>query len=270
MKILFFGDIIGKSGRGAIRQILPQLKEAERPDFVVANVENAAHGKGITHRIVAALLESGIDFLTSGNHIFAKPDYKKVFADFPDKIIRPANFPEDLAGGGYKIITANKTPVLLINLNGQVFMERQFDEGEISNPFLTLDKILDEAGKKATVRILDFHAEATSEKRAMGFYADGRLSAVLGTHTHVQSADAQILPLGTGYITDLGMVGAKDSIIGVERDAALKRFLVGEGSPKVGPLLVDEGTNYEIGYCILEIDVSTGRCQNIKANLVCL
>jgi hypothetical protein len=267
MKILFFGDITGKSGRNAIGQILPALKQKEKPDFVVANIENAAHGKGVTPKVINSLLEKGIDFFTSGNHIFAKQAVEQVFAEYPDRIIRPDNFPAELPGSGHKVIDVGGIPVLMLNLNGQVFMEQQFDEGEISNPFRRLEELLADFGDRAQVKILDFHAEATSEKRAMGFFADGRVSAVLGTHTHVQSADAQILSKGTGYLSDLGMVGARDSVIGAEAGGIVERFLGGEDSENAGKIKVDESDSYEVGYCILEIDEQSGKCKNITSRL---
>ena len=268
MRIIFFGDITGKSGRKAVSNVLPVIREKEKIDLVVANIENAAHGKGITKRVFASLLEEGVDFFTSGNHIYSKPEADEVFKENPDKIIRPANFSDTLPGLGSAVIDVKGVPVLMINLNGTVFMETQFDYSEITNPFKKLDEILEERGEEANIKILDFHAEATSEKRAMGLYADGRLSAVLGTHTHVQSADAQVLSGGTGYLTDLGMVGAKDSVIGVKKDYALKRFLAGEGTEQRVPLPIDESDDYEVGYAILEIDEESGKCKNIKSELL--
>jgi len=265
MKILFFGDITGKSGRGAVAALLPKLREAEKPDLVIANIENAAHGKGVTKKIFLSLLEVGIDFFTSGNHIYSKPEAAEVLKEYPDKIIRPANFADSLPGLGSARIEANGIPVLMLNLNGTVFMETQFDESPLSNPFLKLDEILENEGETAKIKILDFHAEATSEKRAMGFFCDGRISAVLGTHTHVQSNDAQILPKGTGYLTDLGMVGARDSVIGVKKESVLRRFEQGEGTEaqKKAVLEIDESEQYEAGYALIEIDEETGKCQNI-------
>ncbi|MBI4050537.1 MAG: YmdB family metallophosphoesterase [Candidatus Doudnabacteria bacterium] len=273
MKILFFGDIVGKTGRRAIAKILPKLKDEFRPDLVMANAENIAHGKGATLATLTALIEAGIDFFTSGNHVFDKPEGKDVFEKYFDKIIRPANFEgklsdgSDLPGKGFVVIHIKKKPVLLINLNGQVFMEKQYDFGKITNPFVKLDEILSQAGGMAKIKILDFHAEATSEKRGMGFWADGRLSAVLGTHTHVATQDAQILPNGTGYQTDLGMVGARDSVIGVDKERALKRLLAGPGSQEKISLEVADSSQYEAGCVFLEIDEDTGKCENIVSRV---
>ncbi len=269
VKVLVFGDVVGKTGRQAIIKILPRLKAEFEADLVVVNAENIAHGKGVTLSTLRDLIEAGADFFTSGNHIFSKPEVKEVFEKYPGKIIRPANFVGKLPSGlefpglGYQIIQVKEKPVLLINLNGQVFMEKQFDFGQISNPFTKLDEILEQVPEYVKIKILDFHAEATSEKRAMGFWADGRLSAVLGTHTHVATADAQILPKGTGYLTDVGMVGAKDSVIGVDRDKALKRLLAGPESEEKISLEVAESDQYEIGFAAFIIDEATGKCQNI-------
>lgn len=267
MRILFFGDINGKSGRNAIAKFLPALRTELKPDLVIANGENVAHGKGMTLHTVNALFESGVDFLTGGNHTFTKPEAKEVFVQYAEKIIRPANVPQSLPGAGFQVITVGKHQVLIINLLGRVFMKEQFDFGQLDNPFTTLDDILRHAGNKAVIRILDFHAEATSEKRGMGFYGDGRLSAVLGTHTHVQTHDAHVLPHGTGYLTDLGMCGAAHSIIGVKIEGALERLKSeGEGTEK-SPMEIDESDRFEIGYALMEIDEATGRCQNIEAKL---
>lgn len=276
MRILFFGDVVGKSGRRAIATILPELRAKYQPDLVIANVENLAHGKGLTLKTFEELLSAGVDFFTSGNHVFDKPEAAAVFAKYPELVIRPANLSGSLPGGaplpgrGWSIIKRRAVSILALNLNGQVFMENQFDFGRVESPFAALDELLREHGRKATVRILDFHAEATSEKRGMGWWADGRISAVIGTHTHIQTADAQVLPKGTGYLTDAGMVGAADSILGVTRESALKRFLSQSESPAKAPLLVDESERYEIGAVILEIDEATGKCQNIEGKLVFL
>ena len=264
MNILFFGDIVGKAGRHALATHLPRLRDELQPDLVVANVENLAHGKGVTVHTLNALAEIGVDFFTSGNHVYDKPDHQAVFEQFGDRLIRPANFAKDFPGDGYKIITVKGQSVLMINLLGQVFMEHQVDQGQVDNPFLKLNEILSEVGAKAKIKLLDMHAEATSEKRAMGFWGDGRLSAVVGTHTHVPTADAQVLPQGTGYVTDLGMTGAAQSIIGFQRDAVLKRFIQHEDIEGKAPLVIDESEASEMAYVLLEIDEETGKCQNIK------
>lgn len=273
MRIIFFGDIIGKAGRKAVLSILPELREKFQPDLVIANAENLAHGKGVTLKTIDELLNFGVDFFTSGNHVFDKPEVKQVFEKYPDKIIRPANFEgkltdgSNLPGVGHCIVETQRGKVLIINLNGQAFMENQFDFGLVTNPFIILNKILSE-NQDAIIKLVDFHAEATSEKRAMGLWADGRVSAVFGTHTHVQTADKQVLTNGTGFITDVGMVGAAGSVIGVKSEGAIKRFLAAQGTNQKFPLEVDEGEKYEIGYIFLEIDEVSGRCQNIESRLI--
>lgn len=267
MRILFFGDANGKTGRNAVAKILPQLRDEYKPDLVVANGENLAHGKGLTRRTATELFDAGVDFLTGGNHSFSKPEGHALLAEFSEKIIRPANIPSDLPGRGFAIIEKKGEKILIINLLGRVFMKEQFDFGLVGNPFNKLDEILKEVDEAAKIKILDFHAEATSEKRGMGFYADGRLSAVLGTHTHVPTADAQVLPGGTGYLTDLGMIGAAQSIIGTKTDGALKR-LAHEGETQIKtPIEIDESATAEVGFAVLEIDEATGKCQNIRAEL---
>lgn len=261
-KILFFGDIVGKTGRAAVRQVLPALKKKHKPNLVMANGENAAHGIGLTAKIARELFDCGIDFLTGGNHMFDKPQQiNEVFAAYSDRVIRPANFEGDYPGAGFATLEVKGVKVLLINLNAQVFMEHQF-AGFIGSPFKKLEEILQTAGKSDII-LVDFHSEATSEKRGLGFYADGRVSAILGTHTHVQTADAQVLPGGTAYISDVGMCGSAQSILGVKKETALKRFLSAE---KVS-LEVEESAEAELGYIVLNIDEKTGKARGIKAFL---
>lgn len=262
MKILFFGDICGKTGRRAVAAALPRLKSDLQLDAVIANAENAAHGVGITAKIARELLDAGIDFLTTGNHVFDKTEQaEQVFRELGEKVIRPANFQGEYAGRGWGEFSVKNRTVFVVNYNAQVFMENQF-RGLIGSPFLALDEFLQNRAKSDII-IVDFHSEATSEKRAFGFYADGRVSAVLGTHTHVQTADAQVLPNGTAYISDAGMCGAANSVLGVQKQAALARFL---GAPDA-KLDVDEGNEAEIGYVVIEIDEQTGRAREIKAFL---
>ena len=262
MKILFFGDIVGKTGRRALAAVLPRLKKELAPDFVIANGENAAHGVGITVKIAQELFDMGIDLLTSGNHIFDKTEQiDEVFSKFSGKIIRPANFEGSYAGSGFASTQVGGHTVTVANFNAQVFMENQF-RGLIASPFAALDKFLQNLSESGII-IVDFHSEATSEKRAFGLYADGRVAAVIGTHTHVQTADAQILPAGTAYISDVGMCGAADSVLGVQKEKALARFLSGG---KVS-LEVDEGNDAEVGYAVIEIDETNGRAKLIKTYL---
>jgi metallophosphoesterase (TIGR00282 family) len=220
MRILFIGDIVGKPGRRAVRELLPGIVEENRIDFVIANCENAAAGFGVTGEVVEELYGDRIDVLTSGNHIWDKKEVMQFVEDY-ETLLRPANYPEGAPGRGSVVVpTLSGIHVGVINLAGRVFMH------PIDCPFRTADREIERMKKKARVIIVDMHAEATSEKIAMGWYLDGRVTAVLGTHTHVQTADDRILPGGTAYITDVGMTGPFDSVIGIKKDAILQRFLL--------------------------------------------
>jgi metallophosphoesterase (TIGR00282 family) len=221
MKILFFGDVVGKLGRRAIVRSLENYRKKYQPDVVIANGENLAHGAGITLATAAELLDSGVDILTGGNHIFKKGGYEEVFTNFNRRVIRPANYPPGVAGRGYTSLKIKNKRLWVINLNGRVFFNENFDD-----PFRAFDrlkKLLKIA--KSDIVIVDFHAEATSEKSAFSWYVDGRATAVIGTHTHVPTADLRILPDGTAMVSDVGMVGERDSVIGVEKEGPLKMFL---------------------------------------------
>jgi len=271
MKILFFGDIVGKPGRQAIKKILPELKKKYEPDLVFANGENLAHGKGITPDSVKEALDAGIDFLTGGNHSFAVKGASDILEDKKIPIIRPANWSYQAPGRGYAVISLRSKKILLVNLIGRVFMAQQFD-----NPFKAVDEILEEysltkesgssryrsgeAGKEpVSAIIIDWHAEATSEKVVMGWYLDGKVSAVLGTHTHIGTDDYRVLPQGTAYVSDIGMCGSQNSVLGVDKEIILKRFLTQrlykmEIAP--GPVLVEA--------MLLTLDDATGLAQNIE------
>jgi len=236
-KILFFGDIMGKPGRRALVQALPSLRREHEPDIVIANVENLAHGKGVTLKTLKELVDAGVDVFTSGNHVFDKGDQSaECFREFT-QLIRPANYltlkaPDDsdqtsvqpVPGFGHYRFTKKGQSFLVLNLGGQVFFEKQF-AGAIKNPFFALDELLSQQQQKGDIIVVDFHAEATSEKVAMGWYADGRVAAMFGTHTHVATADAKILTQGTAYVTDVGMTGSMHSVIGVKIENALTAFL---------------------------------------------
>lgn len=225
MRILFFGDIVGKPGRKAVIQLLPELKKEYRPDITIANAENLAHGVGVTQKTLDECRAAGIDFFTSGNHIWRKEEVNEILKSPDAPLIRPANYPANMAGTGHKILMLGKNSLLVINLNGRVFID-----GEFASPFQTIDDILSQyAGKKVDGILVDFHAEATSEKVAFGHHVDGRVAAVLGTHTHVPTADETILPHGTAYITDVGMAGLKDSVIGVDKDIIIEKFVTEKG-----------------------------------------
>ena len=239
LKILFLGDIFAKIGRQTVIKLMPKLKKEYEPDLVIANVENLSHGKSITETTIKEMQDAGIDYFTSGNHIWDKKDAFILLNRKDSPILRPANYPAGTMGSGDKIVQVGAKSILLINLVGRVFIREDFDD-----PFSTADKILDKyKNQDIAAIIVDFHAEATSEKRAMGFYLDGRVSAVIGTHTHVQTSDNQILAKGTAYITDAGMIGAKNSVLGLDPRIIIKNFLTqinepGE-IPESGPCLLN-------------------------------
>ena len=219
MRILFIGDIFGKPGRDIARRAIPALVEQQSLDLVIANVENSAAGFGVTGDIADTILGYGVDVMTTGNHVWDKKEVLEYIPRQP-KLLRPANYPSSVPGrGSYVTRTRTGEPVGIINIMGRVFMT------PIDDPFAVVLREVDAMHAKARVVIVDFHAEATSEKVAMGWHLDGRVTGVFGTHTHVQTADERILAKGTAYITDVGMTGPHDSIIGVTVEAALGRFL---------------------------------------------
>jgi 2',3'-cyclic-nucleotide 2'-phosphodiesterase len=219
MKILFVGDIFGKPGRDVARRAIPALVEQRAIDFVIANVENSAAGFGVTGDIAETILGYGVDVMTSGNHVWDKKEVLDYIPRQP-KLLRPANFPSGVPGrGSYLGRTRTGEPIGVVNLMGRVFMT------PLDDPFAVALREAEALRAKTRVIVVDFHAEATSEKIAMGWHLDGRVTAVLGTHTHVQTADDRVLPKGTAYLTDTGMTGPHDSIIGVNIEAALGRFL---------------------------------------------
>lgn len=220
MKIIFFGDIVGQPGRQAIKKILPLWQKKYQPDLVIANGENASHGLGITEKSLKELLESGIDLVTLGDHTWDQKETATFLENQEMPIIRPANFPPGLPGQGYRLVEIRTKKILVINLIGRVFMRKEYD-----CPFRKADQILEDEAEQADIIIVDWHAEATSEKICLGWYLDGRVSAVLGTHTHIPTADARILPQGTAYISDVGMVGPIDSSLGAVKELAIEDFL---------------------------------------------
>jgi len=246
LRLLFIGDIVGRPGRELIRTGLSGLVEHYSVDLVVANAENAAAGRGVTREIGDALLGYGVDVMTSGNHIWAQRDTVNYIGAEP-RLLRPANFPAGVPGNGtYLARTAAGRPVGVINVMGRVFMQ------SIDDPFARVSEEIDRLRPRTRVILVDVHAEATSEKVAMGWYLDGKVTVVVGTHTHVQSADDQILPGGTAYMTDAGMTGPHDGVIGVEKTVIIDRFLHGmpvrmepaTGNPRLNGLLIaaDEST----------------------------
>jgi metallophosphoesterase (TIGR00282 family) len=252
MLILFIGDIVGAPGRRAVEELLPRAVDHYRIDLVVANGENASGGIGITPQVADQLLSQGVDLLTSGNHIWKHKEILPYLED-TDRLLRPANYPPETPGRGLAIVeTAAGEPAAVINLEGRVFMNA------LECPFRTVDRLLETLTPEVKVILVDMHAEATSEKQAMGWHLDGRVSAVVGTHTHVQTADERILPGGTGYITDAGMTGPVDSVIGMKREIILERFLTQRPQPfKVAT------QNLELQGVVLKIDAQ-GRCREVS------
>ncbi|HHW02784.1 MAG TPA: TIGR00282 family metallophosphoesterase [Thermoanaerobacterales bacterium] len=252
MVLMMIGDIVGRPGRTILREKLPILKKEYGVDFVIANGENAAGGNGITQKIAQELFISGIDFLTMGNHIWDNKDVFN-FIEEESRMIRPANYPPGTPGRGYQIVkTESGISIGIINISGRTFMSA------LDCPFRTADLILDKIKDNTDIVIVDFHAEATSEKIAMGWYLDGRVTLVAGTHTHVQTADERILPNGTAYITDLGMTGPIDSILGIEKEPVIKKFI----SHLPARFEVAKGVS-QINGIIVEIDEKTGKAKNI-------
>ena len=251
-RLLFIGDIVGRPGRELVRRGLAALVAHHHIDLVVANVENAAAGFGVTPEIADDFLSYGIHVMTGGNHTWDKKEIFPYFAEQP-RLIRPANFPAGAPGRGVSVVTAgNGVPVAVINVMGRVFMTA------IDDPFrVVLDEIA-AVKTEARVVLVDFHAEATSEKIAMGWHLDGRVAAMVGTHTHVQTADERVLPQGTAYITDVGMTGPHDSVIGVEKSAILQRFLTAL------PQRFETATeNPRLNAVIIDADEMTGRAKAI-------
>ena len=253
MKILFIGDIVGKPGRRAVSDLLPGLIAERGIDLVIANCENAAAGFGVTREVVEELYNSSIDVLTSGNHIWDKREVLEFITDY-ETLLRPANYPAKVPGTGTLLMpTAAGEYVGVLNLAGRIFMQ------PIDCPFETAKSKIAELRKKTKVIIVDIHAEATSEKKALGWYLDGEVSAVLGTHTHVQTADDEILPQGTAYISDVGMTGPFDSVIGIKKDAIIERFLTGIPNK----FDVAKG-DIRLQAVLLDVDSITGKANSIE------
>lgn len=239
MKILFIGDIVGKPGRRAVEEVLPNLRREKKIDLVVANAENVTHGRGASLKHLGQLKSYGVDIFTSGDHIFYLGK-EEPFSDPDILVIRPANYPPTTPGKGYQVLVSGGRKVAVVNLLGLAFLGERMGgderndwlEGEVANPFQTIEEVLEELeGDRPDLILVDFHAEMTSEKRAMGFFLDGKVTAVLGTHTHVPTADPTILPEGTAYISDIGMTGAEDSVLGVEPEIIIRRLREGGGEP---------------------------------------
>ncbi|MDO8283236.1 MAG: TIGR00282 family metallophosphoesterase [Thermodesulfovibrionia bacterium] len=253
MKILFIGDIVGKPGRTALKKGLPQLRSQFDIDLVIANAENAAGGFGITEQVGKEILALGVDVMTSGNHIWDKKDAIEYIAK-ENRLLRPANYPDGVPGHGTIIVKTSKgEKAAVLNISGRVFMN------QLDSPFTIAKKQVALLKKETNIIIVDIHAEATSEKLAIGFYLDGEVSAVIGTHTHVQTADEQILPKGTAYLTDVGMTGPTDSILGVEKGLVLSRFLTHI------PVRFETANGESVLSCaLIDIDAATGRSTAIE------
>ncbi len=253
MRILFLGDVVGKPGRRALIATVPRLIDRERLDLVIANAENESGGMGVDPRGAQELLDAGVDVLTSGNHVWRRRAIVE-FMGRTSRLLRPANFPPGVPGRGWMVCeTAAGTPVAVVNLIGRVFMDA------VDCPFRTIESLLPQVRARARVIVVDMHAEATSEKLAMGWFLAGKVSAVVGSHTHVPTADERVLPGGTGFITDAGMCGPVDSVLGIDKDLILRRFLthmpvkfeVASGRSVVQGVLVD-------------VDADTGQAQAMR------
>ena len=253
MNILFVGDIFASPGRRIVADHLPRIVSTERIHLTVANAENAAGGFGVTPSVAEELFASGLDALTSGNHIWDKREIQEYLPRQP-RLLRPANYTDELPGSGLVVLPAsNGVPCAIINLQGRTHMPAT------ECPFRKADQILAALDPAVKVRLVDFHAELTSEKMAMGWYLDGRVSAVIGTHTHIATADTRILPRGTAYQTDAGMTGPYDSVIGAEKDLSLRRFLTA-----LPVRLESAKKGVELHAVIVEVDEATGRALSVR------
>lgn len=242
MRILFIGDIVGAAGRRIVLNELPRLLDEERIDFTIANGENVTNGNGINRQSFDELVACGVDCFTMGNHIWDNKDIYR-FIDHEPRLVRPANFHPSRPGSGWQKFQVGEEQLIVTNLVGRVYMP------PVDCPFAAMDRLLEEWRQEQAIIFLDFHAEATSEKMAMGWHLDGRISAMVGTHTHIQTNDARVLPRGCGYLTDAGMTGPRDSVLGVEKEIILERFRTGY-SPRFQTASGDLQFNaaiYEIG-----------------------
>jgi metallophosphoesterase (TIGR00282 family) len=253
MNILCLGDVVGKSGRNAINDLLGEIKKEHAVDFAIVNAENAAGGSGITSRIAGQMFGFGCDVITLGDHVWDRQELEPYLNETPN-ILRPANFPDGVPGKGWCVAqTASGVRVGVINLLGRVFMRYNVD-----CPFRRLEDVVARVKQETNIIVVDFHAETTSEKTAMGFFIDGKVSAVVGTHTHIQTADEKVLPQGTAYITDLGMTGPYDSVIGQVKEKIIKRFVT--SMPAKFEVAQDD-----VWICgvVLDVDEKTGLARKI-------
>ena len=252
MRILMIGDIVGRPGRRAILENLNELRREMNIDFVIANGENAAAGHGITKEIAKQLFNAGVDVFTMGNHVWNK---KEIF-DYIEKekrLLRPANYPPGTPGAGYQLYETKKGVTIgVVNVSGRIYMQ------ELDCPFRTMDHILKQLQDQTNLIFVDFHAEATSEKVAMGWYLDGKVTAICGTHTHVQTADERILPNGTAYITDIGMTGPRDSVIGVTTEIVLEKFIT-----QMPRRFEVADTTYQLNAVVIDVNPDNGQALKI-------
>lgn len=253
MKILLIGDIVGENGVNKVKQILPKYKEKENIDFVITNAENSGDGMGITSKIFKELMCAGVNVVTMGNHTWGKKDIFNII-DNPN-LIRPANYAKNIVGKGYNIYEHNGKKICVINLIGRVDMNVLSE-----NPFNVAEEIINDIKGKADFIIIDFHAEATAEKIAMGYFLDGKITCIFGTHTHVATADEKILENGTAYITDIGMTGPEKSVIGMNIDASIKRFV----TTLPEKYRVSEDKNIILNGCILTVNDESCRAEKIE------
>lgn len=254
MKILCIGDVVSRVGRDMLFKYVDELKYSSGIDFVIANGENAKHGRGMGHTAYNEMKRAGVDVFTLGNHVWGAMSQITQIMSKHNDVVRPANLPGDIPGIGSTVLTAkNGVKIGIINLMGQVSMIA------CNSPFEAADREIEKLRKITPVIFVDFHAEATSEKIAMGYYLDGRVSAMFGTHTHVQTADAKILENGTGYISDLGMTGPADSVLGMNKTIIINRFLT--GLPQKFEVAQGKG---QFCACVFEVDESTGRCTHVE------
>ena len=252
MNILIIGDIVGISGVNKVKEILPKLKKDNNIDFVIANGENSADGMGITSKNFKELILAGVDVVTMGNHTWGKKDIFNIIEN--KKLLRPANYPKDVLGNGYGIYECKGKKIAVINLIGRASMNVLSE-----NPFITADEIIEKIKDEVDAIIIDFHAEATAEKIAMGYYLDGKVTCLFGTHTHVATADETILEKGTAYITDIGMTGPKKSVIGMEVDASIKRFV----TTLPEKYKVSDDKEVILNGCILSLNSESCRAEKI-------
>ncbi|KUP07189.1 metallophosphoesterase [Bacillus coahuilensis p1.1.43] len=256
MRILFIGDVVGSPGRDMVKDNLPLLKDKYKPQFVIINGENAASGRGITEKIYREFLEWGANVVTLGNHAWDNRDIFE-FIDQAKNLVRPANFP-DAPGQGIVYQKYNAEEIAVINLQGRTFMP------PLDCPFKKADELIEEARKRTSIIFVDFHAEATSEKQAMGWYLDGRVTAVVGTHTHVQTADSRILPEGTAYLTDVGMTGPYDGILGMDKGPIMGKFL----NSLPARFEVPKTDKKVLSGVIVDVDVKSGKAKKVERILI--